>query len=324
MVDLWHSQKSGRVATMPEPTTNDQTSHIEPLILNGMHGRVVHLPSLNPNSKRDTLFIYGQHSSIERWWGLIQALSHYGSVTAPDLPGFGGMDSMYKVGKEPTFDELADYLADFVRHYYEGKSFNVMGLSIGFAVVTRMLERHPELTKQVNLLVSVVGFAHHDDFVFSKNRLKFYVYGSKFFSVRPFHLILKYVFYNPVLLRLAYHRSFNAKEKFEGMTGDDFKRTMDMEITLWKVNDLRTWLRNNIEMFKLDNCRTKVNLPVLHLSVRKDRYFDLGRVEGHYRQIFSDYDHIQLPTDSHGPSVIATPEEAMVLVPVPLQELLSK
>jgi len=174
----------------------------------------------------------------------------------------------------------------------------------------------------VTLLVSVVGLAHHDDFVFSKSRQLFYVWGSKFFSIRPLDLVLKHVFFNPLILRRVYHRSFNAKEKFGDLSGDAFRRTMDMELALWEINDLRTWMRSNIEMFKLDNCQASVNLPVLHLSVRKDRYFDLPSVEKHYRQIFTDYDHIQLPTDSHGPSVIATPEEAAVLIPPKLQHLL--
>jgi pimeloyl-ACP methyl ester carboxylesterase len=302
---------------------NDPAPFISPLVLNTMHGRVLRMPSADASNDREILFIYGQHSSIERWWGMIQALNRYGSVTVPDLPGYGGMESLYSIGRVPTFDELGDYLAEFVSSHYGDKNFTIVGLSIGFAIVTRMLERHPELTKQVTLLVSTVGLAHHEDFIFSKSRQAFYVYGSKFFSIRPLDLVLKHVFFSPFILRRVYHHSFNAKEKFDALTGDEFTRTMEMELELWKINDLRTWMRSNIEMFKLDNTKSRVDLPVLHLSVRKDRYFDLERVEKHYRQIFSGYDHIQLLTDSHGPSVIATPEEAAVLIPPKLQELLS-
>jgi pimeloyl-ACP methyl ester carboxylesterase len=297
----------------------DSASFITPLEVLGLHGRVLHKPAVQSRYTREILFVYGQHSSIERWWGLVQELSRYGSVTVPDLPGYGGMDSLYKIGKQPNFNELADYLAVFVTQYYGTRAFTIVGLSIGFAIVTRMLERHPELSKQVNLLVSVVGLAHHDDFVFSKKRQAFYVYGSKFFLIRPLDLFLKHVIFSPTVLRRVYHRSFNAREKFNDLAGDEFDRTMEMELTLWQVNDLRTWMRSNIEMFKLDNCKGSVDLPVLHLSVRKDRYFDLKRVEKHYRQIFTSYEHIQLPTDSHGPSVIATPEEAAVLIPPKLQ-----
>jgi pimeloyl-ACP methyl ester carboxylesterase len=300
----------------------DPNPYIKPLVQDGMHGRVLHMAARQSSRKREILFIYGQHSSIERWWGLIQSLNVYGSVTVPDLPGYGGMDSLYVIGREPTFDELGDYLAVFIKNYYGKKKISVVGLSIGFAIVTRALERHPELSKQVELLVSVVGFAHHDDFIFTKRRQAFYTYGSKLFLIRPLDLALKHVVFSPFVLRRAYHRSFNAKEKFSAVSGDEFKRTMDMELELWKVNDLRTWMRSNIEMFHLDNTKARVNLAVLHLSVRKDRYFDLRRVSKHYKQIFNKYDHIQLPTDTHGPSVIATPEEAIVLIPPKLQALL--
>jgi pimeloyl-ACP methyl ester carboxylesterase len=283
------------------------SQYIAPLEIMGLHGRLLHKPAVDASKKEDTLFVYGQHSSIERWWGLIQELSQYGSVTVPDLPGYGGMESLYKIGKQPTFDELADYLASFVQEYYGRKPFRIVGLSIGFAIVTRMLQRHPRLTAQVTLLVSVVGFAHHEDFIFSKFRRLSYVFGSKFFSIRPLDIVLN-----------------DVKEKFDSLTGENFQRTMDMELELWKVNDVRTWMCSNIEMFKLDNTQHQVNLPVLHLSVRKDRYFDDARVEKHYRQIFSSYQHVQLDSDSHGPSVIATAEEAAVLIPPELRDMLSK
>jgi pimeloyl-ACP methyl ester carboxylesterase len=296
--------------------------YISDLNVNGLHGRLLRLPAKNPKQMREILFVYGQHSSLERWWGLVQELSNYGTVTAPDLPGYGGMDSLYSVGSEPTFDELADYLATFIRfHYGQDRQFSVVGLSIGFAIVTRMLQRHPDIVSQVDILVSAVGFAHHDDFVFSKRRQAFYQYGSRFFLHRPLDLLLRYIFFNPVLLRRVYHHSFNAREKFANQHGDEFKRTMDMELLLWKINDLRTWMRSNIEMFTLDNSQVSIDKPVIHLSARKDRYFNIEQVEKHYRQIFGAYDHIQLKTDSHGPSVIATPEEAAVLIPPRLRQM---
>ncbi len=153
-----------------------------PLNMNGLQGRMLRLPA-PPSKKRDILFVYGQHSTLERWWGLIQELNRYGSVTVPDLPGYGGMDSLYKIGKSPTFDELADYLAAFVKLRYKRGRITIVGLSIGFAVVTRMLQRYPDLAKRVDLLVSVVGLAHHDDFVLSKSRQNFMSGVRGFLSV---------------------------------------------------------------------------------------------------------------------------------------------
>jgi pimeloyl-ACP methyl ester carboxylesterase len=309
---------------MDSQTELASADYILPLEVNGLRGRVAKLPARNKRDKRQILFIYGQHSSLERWWGLIQELSNYGDVTVPDLPGYGGMQSLYSIGRTPTFDALADYLADFISQEYQHEKFDVVGLSIGFAIVTRMLERHPGIVRKINLLVSAVGFAHHDDFVFTKRRQAVYMYGSWFFLHRPLDKLLKHVFFHPWLLRKVYHRSFNAREKFDGLDSEEFKRTMEMELTLWKINDLRTWMRCNIEMFTLDNTQHKVDHEVLHLSARKDRYFDLKKVADHYKHIFSGYDHEQLATDSHGPSVIATREQAAVLIPSKLQKELLK
>lgn len=302
--------------------TLDINDYIEPLNMNRLQGRMLYMPPPKPSRKREILFVYGQHSSLERWWGLMQEMNKYGAVTMPDLPGYGGMDSLYQLGKEPDFDSLADYLAAFIKLRYKRKRLTIVGLSIGFTIVTRMLQRYPDITQKVDVLVSVVGFAHHDDFKFTKKRQAFYKYGSALFLHRPLHLILKYGAFNPLLLRQVYHRTYNAKEKFADIAGDEFQRTMAMELELWRINDLRTWLKCNVEMFRLDNCQRQVDLPVWHLGVNDDRYFDERMVEQHFRIIFKDYHYVRLNMDSHGPSVIATPQEASAMIPPKLRRLL--
>src|SRR3982751_3045218 len=96
------------------------TDYIRPLEMNGLTGRMLHMPAPK-NKKRDILLIYGHHSCLERMYGVAEDLNQYGAVTMPDLPGFGGMDSFYKIGMEPTLDNLADYLAAFIKLRYKGK-----------------------------------------------------------------------------------------------------------------------------------------------------------------------------------------------------------
>ena len=89
----------------------------------------------------------------------------------PDLPGFGGMDSFNSIGRTPTIDEYADYLAAFVKMRYRRKKVTIIGISFGFVVATRMLQRYPELASKVDIVVSIVGFMHKTDFLFkSKQR----------------------------------------------------------------------------------------------------------------------------------------------------------
>src|ERR1700685_2606963 len=149
---------------------------IVPLDMNGLRGRMLHLPGA-PQKGIEILFVYGQHSSLERWWDLVRLLNRFGSVTVPDLPGLGGMESFYRINQEPTLDNFADYLASFIKMRYKRKKIVVIGLSFGFVVVTRMLQRYPELAKKVSLLVSLVGFAHRADFLFSPTRRHLYIAG---------------------------------------------------------------------------------------------------------------------------------------------------
>src|SRR5580700_10469282 len=165
---------------MPHKVTKDIADYIVPLNINGLDGRMLRMPA-PPKKNAELLFIYGHHSSIERWWGMMQVLNRYGAVTMPDLPGFGGMDSFYKIGKKPSIDNMADYLAAFVKMRYKRKPVTIVGMSFGFVVATRMLQRFPELAKKVDLLVSVAGFAHRDDFTFSVTRYWSYRSISRLF-----------------------------------------------------------------------------------------------------------------------------------------------
>ena len=93
-------------------TLKQPADYIQPLNINGLEGRMLHVPA-PPKKHREILLLYGHHAKLERWWSLVENLQQYGSVTMPDLPGFGGMDSFYRVHRRPTIDAFADYLADY-------------------------------------------------------------------------------------------------------------------------------------------------------------------------------------------------------------------
>lgn len=287
---------------------------IVPLNMNGLQGRMLRLPAPK-GENREILFIYGQHSSLERWWGLAQELNKLGALTMPDLPGLGGMTSLYKLGQQPDIDNMADYLAAFIKLKYRNKKVMIVGMSLGFVIVTRMLQKYPELTKKVDKLISVVGFAHKDDFVFSKRRKRIYKLGSKVFSRRIPAFIIRYTALQPFFLNRAYHKTHNAKEKFANISGDEFRRTMDMEIQLWHINDIRTQFKHNVEMFELDNTGRRINLPVYHVASRKDRYFDNVRVEEHMRRIFSDFKIYYMKSHNHAPTIITNARDAAPFIP---------
>jgi pimeloyl-ACP methyl ester carboxylesterase len=307
---------------MPRSKQQKPEDYIRPLFINGMQGRVLRMPPPKGKS-RELLFVYGHHSSLERWWGVMQDLNQYGGVTMPDLPGFGGMDSFYKIGEEPTLDNMADYLASFIKLFYKRRRVTIAGLSFGFVVVTRMLQRYPELAKKVDLLVSVVGFAHQDDFIFTKPRYYTYLTMSRVCEGRIASKIFRVALLNKYVLKAVYAKTRNAKQKFEDQSGEMFHETMRNEIKLWQINDVRTRCSTARQFLTLNNCHQQVNLPVVHISVAGDRYFDNHLVEQHMRIIFTDFTDIPSNMKTHAPSIIADKKSAAPLFPRALRKMLS-
>jgi pimeloyl-ACP methyl ester carboxylesterase len=241
------------------------------------------------------------------------------------LPGFGGMDSFYTIGREATIDSLADYLAAFVKMRYRRKRVTIAGMSFGFVIATRMLQRYPELTKKVDLLVSLVGFARYDDFSFSRPRYLFYRWGASVFAHRPTAWFFRYVCLNASILRLVYAKTNNAKNKFASVDSkEQFDRMMDVEIGLWHDNDVRTYMATTVQFLTFDNCKVRVDLPVWHVSAQADHFFDANRVEQHMQVIFSEFHAVKSKLDTHAPSIIADEKMAAPLVPAKLRRILAK
>jgi pimeloyl-ACP methyl ester carboxylesterase len=235
------------------------------------------------------------------------------------------MESFYKIGKTPTIDHLADYLAAFVKMRYKRRRVTIAGMSLGFVVVTRMLQRYPDLTKKVDMLISIAGFTHKDDFVFTKTRHTMYYLGARFFSLPVASSFFRHVCLNPLILRAVYRHTHNAKNKFKGVVEEELKEIMDVEIRLWHDNDVRTYMLTSREFLRLDNCKQRVDLPVYHIGVEADRYFDNQVVEQHLRVIFKEYHLLAtLTAGNHAPSIIADAKTAAPFVPQKLRRLLSK
>jgi len=293
--------------------------------MNGLQGRMLRMPP-PPGRKREILVVYGHHSLLERWWGLMQNFNQYGGVTMPDLPGFGGMDSFYKIGQKPTIDNLADYLASFVKLRYKRRRVTIVGISFGFVVATRMLQRYPDLSKKVDLVISAAGFAHYDDFRFTKKRLFFYRSASKLFSWRFPSWMWRHTALSPYVLRKAYARTHNAKHKFAEYAAlpEKFEAMMNVEIDLWHLNDVRTHFSTTYEFLKLDNCKKQIPLPVWHVYTKHDQYFNNDVVEQHFRVIFDHYEAAPANMKNHVVSVLADKKETAPFIPQKLRKYLNQ
>jgi len=304
-------------------TEQSPDDFIMPLNMNGLQGRMLHMPAPK-NRNREILLIYGHHALLERWWGLAQNLNTYGAVTMPDLPGFGGMDSFRKIGKKPTIDNFADYLAAFIKMQYKRRRVTIVGISFGFVVATRMLQRYPELAKKVDFVVSIVGFMHQEDFAL-KPWEQFAARNVSRVIGRPGPAFLvRYAFLNSWFIKSMYVHWGRSKRRFAGTPPEVFDEMLDFELRLWQSNDVSTHWTTTAEFMRLDNCKKRVPLPVWHVTSKNDHYFNNIVVEQHMRTVFSDYHQAVADLQAHTPSIVATRKEMGVLVPPALRHALLK
>ncbi len=308
---------------MPKKLPQNPADFIVPLDINGLEGRMLRIAGQG-KKQNEILLIYGHHAMLERWWGLVENLQQYGNVTMPDLPGFGGMDSFAKIGRRPTIDAYADYLAAFVKMRYRRKKVTIVAISFGFVVVTRMLQRYPELTKKVNLLVSVVGFMHRDDFVYTPRQRRFYKRATRFFGTRPFSFIGRYCFLNKFILKTLYAKLPNSKRRMIEVTPEEFDATIDFEVKLWQANDVRTHWLTTSEFLNVDNCTQRIDLPVTHIVSQQDHYFNNEIVEQHMLVVYKSYKRFMAVSKAHTPSVLADKKAMSVLLPPGLRRQLAK
>jgi pimeloyl-ACP methyl ester carboxylesterase len=303
--------------------TANPADYIQPLSMNRLDGRVLHMPASKKSaSKREILIVYGHHALLERWWGLVENFAEVGNVTMPDMPGFGGMDSFAKIGRRPTVDNFADYLAAYIKLRYRRRRFTVVGISFGFVVVTRMLQRYPELVKKVDLVVSIVGFMHRDDFLFKPLRRRLFSRATGLMGRRPMAYLIRYGALNRFVISNIYVRLPAGRRRFIEMDPEEFTLMMGFEVDLWQRNDVSTHWLTTSEFLKIDNCQQQIQAPVWHVASKGDHYFNNDIVEQHMRVVFTDYHRATMNTKAHTPSIIADKKGLAIMVPSALRKVI--
>lgn len=290
--------------------------------MNGLQGRMLRMPP--KRRRREILFIPGHHTNLERIFGLADALNQYGAVTVPDLPGFGGMETFYKIGEKATIDNYADYLAAFIKLRYARRRLTIVGFSFGFTVVARMLQKHPHLAERVDMLISLVGIVSKEDFRFKRSTYHLFLVTSKIFSRRLPAAIVKNVFIRKPVIEGCYRAVETRHSKLKDADAAERSRRIAFEVKLWKQNDFRTWMETSKEMFKVDLCKQQVNLDVYHVDVKNDRYFDHHVVEQHLNVIFKKVTPFTSSMPNHAPSITSTKKDALPFFPPKLRRILAQ
>lgn len=272
------------------------------------------------------MLIYGLHSSIERMYTTAAFHNQFGSVTMPDLPGFGGMDSFYRIGRQPELDSYADYLYSFLRSRRLDKDVTIISMSFGFLVVTRMLQKYPEMTQAVKDNIAVVGFGRSSDFNVAP-ALRWLIIGlSRVFKTRLGSWLVKVLIFNRLSLQVmfAFFRLFNPKYKLT--LGEQRREALAMETDLWSKNDARTkfYTWDLILNFDLTKNSQPIQMTAHNMYTASDQYFAADRVEASLRRLYADYEGSKANSELHAPSVLGSLEEIDRIYSPELKKLLKK
>ena len=296
--------------------------YIKKISIQGLSGRALELPDTAPKARTPLLLIYGHHSSLERMYSIAQGFNDYGPVVVPDLPGFGGMPALGTIGKAPTVDNLADYLAGYIRmRFPNGQRFILEGMSLGFVVATRMLQRHPELAKQITHFVSLVGFVNADDFAATPRRRRLFARTARALAAKATSSTFRRLFLQKPVIALTYHLRARSHPKMKGYNWQERQRLITFEVTLWKSNEVRTYFSTLAEMLSLDLTKQKIALPVEHVAVLSDQYFDNEKVVEDMKKIFTSVRMHTAELPNHVPTVLEEVADARHLIPATLTKV---
>lgn len=266
---------------MAKSKISDPSRYLYQLNVNRLEGRMIRLD--NKKVESEILFVGGLSANLEYWWGLIRALSDFGSISAPDLPGIGGMTSFYKIGKRPTIDNYADYLASYVKLRYGKRSLIIVGVGFGFVIATRMLAKYPQIARRVNLVVSLGGYADAEDFKLSSKVEKAHRFITYIASKRILSDVLKGTIYSEKMLRWQYGRRLGSKN----IKSTAASSLINSEVKRWQDSDLRTFGAIVGQLSSFTNCNSPIDVKTWHVFL-SEKALIRNRVEQHLRIIFND------------------------------------
>lgn len=299
--------------------TEKASFQVRSLDMNGMGGRMVVLPA-TADTTSEIFFVYDRCSSLEQWSALLEYLRRFGTVTAPDLPGFGGMASFYTINVRPNINNYADYLAAFFKLRFRRKQVVIVGVGFGMVVVTRMLQRYPHLAKHVRQVVSIGGYTSCGDLRPARRRYwvqrVMYRTGSLWI---PAFIVCRLYFNRFMLPRLIARspgavRITDSEERLAYITA---------EITTWRNNDFRTRMFVNSELLTFDNCGKRLTLPLWHVVPGGQDAHTQHEIEQRLRVIFEEVTCFETTVTEQQLGELTT-STASKLIPPRLRQLLRK
>lgn len=301
------------------------SEQIRNITIEGLSGRVLHIPSEKKSAKKNFFLVYGQHTSHERMYGISQYLSRHGNVYAIDLPGYGGMDSFYSIGKEPTIEAYGHYIYTVMQVLKLEKNIWMVGMSMGFQMMTRMLQLHPQIHPAIDKVFSLVGYTSKHDFAIKQPLWFGFNFMVFFGKTRPGVWIADNVFLNKVSVRIMLSIFAKFKSRMKSVTGEQ-KDVIEMEAHLWTINDQRTHAQNIWDMFHNWDLTKYNQLPfsLINMTSKQDQYFSDERLNENFAKVYKEHKTLYLDIDAHSPSVIGSPDDFEATIPKEVRKMVEK
>lgn len=304
---------------------NNEISSLE---VGGLHGRQLRI-SAKKDQDRDILLVYGVHSSMERMYTTAKFHSRYGRVWTPDLPGFGGMDSFYKIGRKADINDYADYLYTYMRTYkLDTKKLRIVSMSFGFLVTTRMLQKYPELTDNIEFVVSFVGFGRTSDFSVEAFDKSYNKIALKLADTRTGSALIRALLFNKLSLRAMFtvFRLINPNPKYRHNTKEGRAKAQEMELELWSKNDARTKFHTYrvLADFDLTKGQKPIHLNLYDMITPADQYFDSKAVSKTLKKLYMQSSTYMANLKLHAPSVIGDEDDVANIYPDAIKKILDK
>ena len=252
-------------------------------------------------------------------------MRRFGQILIVDLPGLGGMDSFYKIGKKPTLDNYAHFLHKFLeKKLPKQQKFCLLGFSLGLMISSRLLSIYPQYQPRLKALVSVVGFLRGADLKFSRQRRFFYLLAASLVKIRPGALFFRYVIINKLFLKMFYARTALAKAKFQNISAQRKKELIAMETELWHINDVRTWAYTAELMLKVNLSDLRLKVQLYHAYIEGDQFLNNDSNHRILKNVYNKVKCFGVNLGAHAPTVIADEAEAELFIPQGLSRVLAK
>ena len=300
---------------------------IKPYEYKGLHGRYVHLPAKSPAAKRTFIILYGHHATLERIIPIAETLSEYGDVYMPDNPGFGGMDSSYKIGQKANLEFFAGHLKYFIDNYVEpSRLISIMGISFGFQIAVDFVHRYPEYEQRIENLVSFAGFVSPRNIGMSPGKRILFKYllgktGKSKLGAAVMGLAI-----NDFTITKIYQLTWKQNVRFDSIPPSAVDEYIAGQVMLWKSSDHRTHAQTGFDFFGANELSTyRFNdLSLIHVGIPRDHFINDAAVRKDMKLMFKKVLLLELDIPSHAPLDLDTPAKIKAVLPHELLEPLTK